>query len=218
MHGLDVFDFDGTLFKTPEDTPENRRVYEEATGLPWVIDKQRARFLSKKLGKPVGMRRGWWGRRETLEPPLVPNPAPAEMFVSETRDAFLVSKANPDRLTMVLTGRHFGLRHQVLRVLGDGGLVLVEKLKSDDLHVENVDPQVICLFLGQDGPKPKGIKPPDTLPWKIWILEQYVEIYPDIQSIHMWEDRPEHVEAFQQLLPALVPEVLVNYVTETQAV
>lgn len=210
MHGLDVFDFDGTLFRTPEDTPENRRKYEEATGMPWVIDKQRSRFLTKKLGRPIGMRRGWWGRRETLEPPLVPDPAPAEMFVAEICKQFLVSKADPDRLTMILTGRHFGLRHQVYRVLGDGGLVSVIKCKSDDLHYENVDPNVTCIFLGEDGPKPKGIKPPDTLPWKTWILQQYVELYPSFETIQMWEDRPEHVEAFGGL--KLGPEMVVHHV------
>jgi len=37
---LDVFDFDGTLFRNPLDTGENRKKYEDHTGLPWIINKE----------------------------------------------------------------------------------------------------------------------------------------------------------------------------------
>lgn len=202
MQQLDVFDFDGTLFDTPVNTPENRRKYEEATGLPWVIDKKTASFLSKKLGRTIGMRRGWWGRPETLEPPLVPDPAPKEMFFPKVVEAFHKSKQNPESITMVLTGRYLGLKNHVLRILNDGGLVEVENNNV-------VDSNVICLFLGDNGPKPTGTKPHETLPWKFWILEQYVNLYP-LDVINIWEDRDEHVKEFEQF--TVVSELNVYHV------
>jgi hypothetical protein len=86
---LDVFDFDGTLFHSPCDTPENRQKYERVTGIPWLIDKEASRRLSKQHGKHISMRHGWWGRGETLEPPLVPAPAPCEWFNKDVCDQFL---------------------------------------------------------------------------------------------------------------------------------
>lgn len=206
MHQLDVFDFDGTLFFTPENTPENRRKYEEGTGLPWVIDKQTARFLSKKLGRHVGLRRGWWGRPETLEPPLVPDPTPEEMYIPSVCKAFHESKQNPESITLIMTGRYLGLQSHVLRILGDGGLV--ETICDNGKHI-SADPDVICLFLGDDGPKPSGTKPRETLPWKLWILEQYVDLYP-LERLRIWEDRPEHVSEFRQF--TVVDELTVYHV------
>jgi len=203
---LDVFDFDDTLFKTPRNTPENQRKYEEATGMPWVIDKKRSRFLSKKLGRHVGMRKGWFGRKETLEPPLVPDPAPQEMFVSKICDEFLKSKSNPDVITMMMTGRHLGLSSHVLRILNDGNLV--KATKQGDMYVQD-DPDVVCMFLGATGPQSQNSPPRETLPWKLWILEQYAEHY-SLDKIVIWEDRAEHVEEFRKF--GLVEEVIVYHV------
>ena len=54
---LHVWDFDGTLVNTP--VPDTGRAqYERETGHPWP-------------------HRGWWGRAESLEPPLTWEPGPA---------------------------------------------------------------------------------------------------------------------------------------------
>ena len=213
MRNLDVFDFDGTLFRNPEDSSENRRKYEKDKGLPWVIDKQKSRELSAKLGRHVGMRRGWYGRKETLEPPLVPDPAPSQMFLPEPCEAFLASKADPNRLTLLMTGRHLGLRSHVLRIASDGGLVEVKKKhdKKGELICHCRDENVTCMFLGQDGPDPQGTKPSTTLAWKLWILEQFLN--DDLETIDIWEDREEHVEEFRKWGEILDQEVIVHYVT-----
>ena len=197
MHKLDVFDFDGTLFRTPLNTHENRQKYEKATGVPWLIDKKLAAKLTQKLGHHVGMRRGWWGRKETLEPPLVPDPTPPEFLIEKTCEEFLRSKANPESITLMMTGRYLGLQHHVLRILGDANIVDVER--NGD-RCQCVDPNVVCMFLGADGPRMLSAesKPSETLPWKIWILDQYFTLY-DIEAMEIWEDRPEHVEAFRGL-------------------
>lgn len=212
---LHVFDFDGTIFDSPLDTKDNHKKFEKATGVPWLIDKEKSQELTKKLGRFVGMRRGWWGREETLQPPLVPNPAPPEWFIESTVKAFLDSKQNPDAITLIMTGRHTGLKKDVLRICADGGLVKVEKTlsKKGELFLTLVDPDVQCLFLGDDGPSPRGNKPSQTLPWKVWIVEQFLEIYPDIRQVIFWEDRAEHVAEFSELHGVLCETVIVNHVT-----
>jgi hypothetical protein len=213
---LDVFDFDGTLFRNPLDTPENRRKFEEHTGMPWLINKEMSRELTRKHKKFVGMRKGWYGRPETLEPPLVPSPAPAEMFITETVEAFHRSKADPESQTLLMTGRHAGIQAQVLRIADDGKLFNIERTKSKEgeLFCKNVDPDVVCHFMGDNGPRPKGNKPTDTLPWKIWILEQYMKVYPEIEVIEIWEDREEHVKEFKELHGLLADEVIVNFIRD----
>jgi len=212
---LDVFDFDGTLFRNPLDTPENRRNFENQTGFPWIINKDMSIELTIKHNKFIGTRKGWYGRAESLEPPLVPMPAPAEMFITQTVEAFHRSKADPDSQTMLMTGRHAGIQAQVLRIAHDGSLFKIDcqKSKEGKLFYKNIDQDVICHFMGENGPRPKGNKPNETLHWKIWILEQYMKVYPDIEIIEIWEDREEHVKEFEELNGLLADKVIVNFVT-----
>lgn len=211
---LDVFDFDGTLFRNPLDTPENRRKYEDTTGLPWIINKEMSRELTRKHKRYVGIRKGWYGRIETLQPPLVPIPAPKDMFIPSACEALLKSKADPETLTLLMTGRHAGIQSAVLRIAEEGGLIKIERSTSSEgeLRCKVVDPNVTCHFMGQDGPRPKGNKPTDTLPWKIWILRQYMKVHPDIEAVEIWEDRAEHVEAFSALKGDLCDNVVVNFI------
>jgi len=211
MSKLDVFDFDGTLFRTPLNTEANRRKYEKAKGIPWHIDKAMARQLSAKLGKHVGMRRGWWGRKETLEPPLVPSPPTPEYLIQETCEAFIKSKNDSNCFTMMMTGRHLGLSNHVLRILGECGLVDIKRKGKDIIQCR--DPNVTCLFLGDHGPKPSGTMPSETLPWKLWILEQYL-LMMDFDEMEIWEDRSEHVQVFRDHDWGL--KVTVNHITDCE--
>lgn len=215
MRKLEVFDFDGTLFRNPLNTPENLRKYEEAKGIPWVIDKQMSRELTKKFRRFIPMRRGWYGRPETLEPPLVPHPAPSSMFLPEPCAAFLASKADPEVITLLLTGRHLGLKNHVLRIANDGGLVNIQRKYSKDgeLYCAVCDENVTCIFLGENGPRPKRTKPSTTLPWKLWILEQYLDLNSELEILEIWEDRAEHVEEFQKLGGCIEQQVIVHHVT-----
>ena len=210
MLRIDVFDFDGTIFNSPVDSRENHEIYEKATGIPWLIDKELSRKLTKEHGKFIPMRRGWWGRPETLEPPLVPVPAPKELFNKDVCKAFFESKKDPDALTMILTGRHAGLKGQVLRICDEGGLVAVEKRQSKEgkTYYDVADENVICHFLGEDGPKPKGQKPGETFPWKVWLIEQFVKLH-EVEKVQFWEDRKEHVTKFKELNGVLASEVVV---------
>lgn len=211
---LEIFDFDGTLVRSPLDTHENHQMYEKAMGIPWLINKELSRQLTQKHGKFVGMRRGWFGRKETLEPPLVPDPAPDSIFITETCEALQKSKADPSTITVLMTGRHAGLKNQVLRIAGDGNLVQIHKKvsKQNEIFCECIDSNITCWFAGDNGPKPYGTKPNSTLPWKIWIIEQYLALHQDLAKIVIWEDREEHVRGFQSLNDVIEPEVVVRFV------
>lgn len=213
MKKIEVFDFDGTIFKNPTDTPENKKKYEDNTGLPWIIDKQKSRELTLLYKKYIPVRKGWYGRSETLEPPLVPFPIPKDMFIQDTCNRFLESKKNPDVHTILMTGRHCGLKSQVLNIMKEGKLIEVKKdVKDGNVYCKNIDPNVVCYFLGDNGPRPKGDKPTSTLLWKIWILEQYSRVFPELETIEIWEDREEHVSEFSKLNGKIAKNVIVNFV------
>lgn len=197
MNELHVYDFDGTLFNSPTDTLENRKKYEELTGIPWVITQEKSFELSKKHGKKIKSRSGWWGQPETLEPPLVPDPAPLEQFNKFVVDSLNLSKKNEQAITLILTGRHVNLRKQVERICNDGNLL---------------DDRVKLYCMGEDGPKPQSSRPSKTLPWKLWVVEQYLNSYPSIEKTIFWEDRIEHVQQMQQLDSSFYRSVVVNFI------
>lgn len=215
INKLAIFDFDGTLFNSPTDTPEVLAKYQKATGLPWVIDKETSKRLSREHGRFISMRRGWWGRGETLEPPLVPDPAPPEWFIPSVRKDLEDHMQSENAVAVILTGRHAGLKKQVLRICRDGKLFKIEKhqSKGGEVFYEQADDRVAMHFLGDNGPKPSGNKPSETFPWKVWIIEQYLGIYDSVQLMEVWEDRPEHVVKFQELSERFGLEVKVNHIT-----
>lgn len=197
MIELHIYDFDGTLFKSPTDTIENRKRYEELTGIPWVITKEKSFELSEKLGKEIKPRSGWWGQPETLEPPMVPNPAPLDWFNESVVNSFLASKANKQVVTLILTGRHSGLRKYVERICNDGNLL---------------DGRVTLYCMGENGPNPITKKPNKTLPWKLWIVKQYLTIYPTIEKTEFWEDRKDHFEELENLKDSICKYVSINFI------
>ena len=212
---LDIFDFDGTLAFTPENTPENVEKYEKYHGIPWLVNKEQSVYLSQKLGTHVPIRRGWWGREETLMPPLVPNPAPKELFNQEIVDRFFDSKKDENITTLILTGRHFKLKNQILRILSDGGLIEVKKTKiNTDTFYHPQDPDVTLYCLGEKGPFSSTNIPSETFPWKSWIIDQYLNNY-DFESVEIWEDRTEHVEKFQELKNSYPQTFNINHVVSS---
>jgi Fe2+ transport system protein FeoA len=90
-----VFDFDGTLALTP--TPvEGKEMYFRKTGQRWPYQ-------------------GWWGRAESLEPPLEVTPGPA--FSS-----YLEHREREDCVRVMMTGRVYKLSRTVKERLMDMGV------------------------------------------------------------------------------------------------
>lgn len=233
---LCIFDFDGTLFYSPEDSPENKKLYEKETGIPWHITKELAAQLTRKYKTPFAARSGWWGKRDTLLPPLVPDPIPYKMWNEEVVEEFTKARHDKeDTLTVIMTGRHVGLRQEVLRILADGsGLDVLlyphenEKVvqweAGESTKFVNGKPLIRYWFemnfadgvelkcLGDNGPCPEAVgpKPSSTLEWKLWMIDQYRLAMPDLLEIHIWEDRPEHIERFRELSNICNEEIVVT--------
>lgn len=158
---LFIFDFDGTLAWTPG-PEEGRRLYESQTGRVWRWE-------------------GWWGRPESLLPPVVPDPTPNHLRNEPVIQELHRAWADPDSRAIVLTGRACHLRGEVYRILRDFGLGFLAP--SD----------IVC----KTGPL-------NTLDFKMDFIRGIVLDEPGlgIRSIHIFEDREPHSVAFQTVLSA----------------
>lgn len=89
---LVIFDFDGTLFRSPP-PPENHGDEEE-----------------------------WWGDPSSLGAPNVPEKPGPEMWHAETVDRMRQAMADPDAYVVVMTGRNVQLHDRVEQLLEQKGL------------------------------------------------------------------------------------------------
>ncbi|EME30611.1 hypothetical protein Gasu2_32820 [Galdieria sulphuraria] len=93
---LCVFDFDGTLVKTPC-PEEGKEKYHQYYFQPWPF-------------------RSWWSRPESLLPPVISHPLPPELVISSVVSQFRYLDQELTNLCIVLTGRLSTVRPQVLRI------------------------------------------------------------------------------------------------------
>jgi hypothetical protein len=158
---LAVWDFDGTLYQTP-DRPEGEALYAAAMGKPW----------------PFG---GWWGRLETLMPPLIPDPPPRELLIEATYQAYLGWKADKDAHNVLMTGRPYKNRKRVQEILAHFDISFDEEY-----------------YRGQRGLSFSQ----DTFEIKSDIIEERL-VHDKLECIEVWEDRAEHIGRFLGLLGRL---------------
>lgn len=96
---LHVFDFDGTLVRTPPPTI-GKPLYLRETGKQW--------------------KGGYWGDLKSITPPVIPSPLPNHFIIQsvfqELRDVVLNSQTS---VAVVVTGRIRPLRNAVLRILDE---------------------------------------------------------------------------------------------------
>jgi len=151
---LDIFDFDGTLVDTP---------------LPVMVKKGKGMIAtSPEWEEKTGNKWphiGWWGRMESLNIDVFEMPT-----IDSVISAYKESKANPNALTVMLTGRMKKLGPQVKAVLDDKGLTF-------DMYLYN------------DGG--------ETSKNKIKHMGKILDDYPSITTIEMWDDRDKHIPTFQ---------------------
>jgi hypothetical protein len=141
---LEVFDFDKTLFRSPE----------------------------KPSSWPEG--KGWWGRPESLQEPCVPAHPPADWWVDEVVAEARRAIADPDTLTVLMTGR---LVKRFTERVTD--LLSQAQLEFDEVH------------LATGG---------GTLGFKLETLLRLLEQRPEIMHVTIWDDRPEHMPDFAAVL------------------
>jgi hypothetical protein len=152
---LVIYDFDGTLFKSPDDK-EGKEIYEEETGEPWPF-------------------KGWWGRNESLLPPIVPQKPDPHWYIQDVVNNQKKDSEDPNAKVVLMTGRPVQIRNRVMEILDHAGI------RFND-----------TFFAGQSGTKGSG-----TFEIKSNNIKRLLNN--DFDLLEIWEDRPEHVEAFISL-------------------
>jgi len=150
---LVTYDFDGTLFNSP-DREFGEKKYIELTG---------EKFPHK----------GWWGRVESLLPPIVPLIPDKSWFIEETINAYKEDIKCEKTSCMLMTGRPFKIRKRIFEILESQKLLF---------H--------FYVFRGQ-----KGQFGNDTLEIKINAIDDHLANN-NIKTLEIWEDRPEHADSF----------------------
>eukprot|EP01103_Thecamoeba_quadrilineata_P006146 TRINITY_DN15871_c0_g1_i1.p1 TRINITY_DN15871_c0_g1~~TRINITY_DN15871_c0_g1_i1.p1 ORF type:complete len:416 (+),score=79.80 TRINITY_DN15871_c0_g1_i1:33-1280(+) len=104
---LAIFDFDGTLFRSPVPNPKlwNRSV------------------LGLLYSAPSSGGLGWFQSTLTLSPPYIPSPPPLGFFNSEIFEAAQRSICDPNSVSVLLTGRTVEYKDIITGLLTHYGLV-----------------------------------------------------------------------------------------------
>lgn len=164
---LHIYDFDGTLFNTPEPT-HGHDEYQQKTGRPF----------------PVGY---WWDRHESLDANVFhisEGPAYQDFWKStkkqqqqpqpQQEDEEDKEEDEQDKIcTLMMTGRSFRLRASVLRIMNRHGMR-----------------PLFSIF------KPLNYRN-STLSYKQEALKQLIALFPNVKRICLWEDRIEHAKQFR---------------------
>lgn len=141
MAELHVYDFDGTLFRSP-DPPDG-----------WDGDS-------------------WWVAPESLNAPCVPDRPGPEWWVQSTVAQARRSIADPNVWAIVCTGRPLrkgGFAYRVPELVHQAGLAF------DDIYLSTSH---------------------DTPGFKKAVITKITSRYPDITTVHIWEDRANHLDSF----------------------
>lgn len=190
VSALHVFDFDGTLVRTPG--PDiGKAVYLRETGRTW--------------------KGGWWGRLESLSPPIVPSPVPVEMVVQSVMSELEeVVTRSQTAVGLVVTGRIRTMRPAVLRVLDE----VCAARENESVNKGESFLKHEAIFTHPGG----GMK---TLDFKRELFRQLLTSPPlvdcGIKELHIWEDRQEHAEVFatsfkDEVQAQVNVETIVHYV------
>jgi len=130
---------------------------------------------------------GFWGRVETLSPPLVPENPGADWWSSSVVSEAKSAISDAETYTVLLTGRPTKLGSRIKDLLHGNGL------RFDEYHFAGA---------GAGG----------TLGSKLSVLTRLVDQTKDLKLVEMWDDRPEHVEPFEKHLESLGAEFKVHKV------
>jgi len=149
-----VYDFDGTLFDSPG-REKGEIAYLEGTGKLWPFS-------------------GWWGRIETLLPPIVPDPIPESMWIADTVAAYRADRAREDTNCYLMTGRPAKTRRRVQEILD------TQNISFDESY-----------YRGMKGQPQFG----DTIEIKLRLIRDEI-IHPALEVLEIYEDRPEHTSRF----------------------
>ena len=145
-----IYDFDGTLFNSPD----------------------RSMAENKGIKLPF---KGWWGRLESLMPPFVPEEPDESYLMPEVIEAYQKDSNDDNTELILMTGRPIKLKQRVIEICD------LFKLFFHKYYFRGMKGQV-------------GL---DTLEIKCNIISQDI-ITKELTILEIWEDRPEHVQAFRE--------------------
>lgn len=130
--------------------------------------------------------KGWWSKPESLGPPCVPEKPGADWWVSSTVEAAKKAVSDPETYAVLATGRLAGKFHaRMFELLSQQGL------RFDEVHLT-----------------PGG----GTLPFKLRVIEGLIQRLP-IEKVEIWEDRSEHVGAFESVIRQFGKEFEIHLVS-----
>jgi hypothetical protein len=148
-----IYDFDGTLFDSPEEE-RGKELYFEATGQLWPFQ-------------------GYWGRAESLQHPIIPDPIPQEMFFKKIVEQYRQDFKDKNKKVVLLTGRPFKHRKHVQKILASNQISFHEEY-----------------YRGMPGTKGRN-----TFEIKMNIIKERL-IHDNLKVIDIWEDRVDHLSEF----------------------
>jgi len=144
---IHLYDFDGTLFRSPED-PD------------WWDN------VSSK---------NWWSHSFSLDEPCVPRQPKGDWWIHRTVNEAKQSISDPNVWAVLCTGRK-ERTHSRFRV---PELLKMKGLNFDEVHLS-----------------PGG----STKSYKIGVLNRLLAQHPTVDTIHIWEDRPDNMKAMVSLI------------------
>lgn len=126
--------------------------------------------------KPKDWKGGWWGNKVSLQPPFIA--LNKQSILNETvAEAYLESVSSDNRLTVMMTGRHGGLKQLVLDILNHYGITPREH-----------HPRERAIFTDSH----------NTLDFKKKQMQLILSEFPAVEELHIWEDRETHIEEFRK--------------------
>lgn len=157
-----IYDFDGTLFKSPT-REEGLKLYENYCFENAITFSGDFPF------------RGWWGRLESLVPPIVSENLNSDHFISHVVEAYNLDILDDSTEVILMTGRPIKLKDRVLEICSSYNLLFDR-----------------TFFTGQQGSIGSN-----TGEIKTNFIQNHI-LRADLEFFEIWEDRPEHVELFCQ--------------------
>lgn len=126
--------------------------------------------------KPKCWYGSWWGNKVSLTPPHLK--LTTDILNSTVIEAYLTSTKAENEFTVMMTGRHLGLKNYVLNILTNFGLTP----KLNDKRERAVFTESY-----------------NTLEFKKEQIKEFLQEFPNAHTLFIWEDRETHIEEFKRL-------------------
>lgn len=170
---LHIFDFDGTLVRTPG-PEEGKRKYLLETGQVW--------------------KGGWWGREGSLSPPVVESPCPQSLVIRTVFDELEeVVTRSQTAVGIVVTGRIKPVRGAVLRILDE--LCIARNNDTVPTGESFIHHDAVITHPGGSHTTLQY----KQLLFRTLLTTGPLQSC-NISEVHIWEDRKEHAEVFATTL------------------